>query len=534
MNHPILKGLMFSAIPLVLYLVGMLNYSQAGQSGIMGFLILTSLFYWEVILGKRYRWLNTFIVFWVTALIFFMSFQMTLRDIFSIEQDQVQVIESIFNTNSSETSEFFIQYRYQISKHVIIFLLILGLYLFFIFKTPLKPKNTPKRQLIACCIFTLLALIIHFNPSARRSNPVLFLPIYYTKWHNELVKTQQLMAQMEKTIHIDQSAINLKDVDQKRTLVFVIGESDTRHDWSLFGYERETTPLLAQQKDLLAFNSVMAGDAGTIISITKMLTPATLAKPNLWKTKADVLSIAKAAGYKVFWLSNAGTDLRGVMSIFAYHADKTVFTNRGTSRGESSFDSELFQPYEEALDDPADKKFIILHLMGAHPTYNYRYPEAYAKYGVDTDDSITQQLKQAGRSNYAILFRNFYDNAVMYEDYFLSTLLDKLKEKQLPNSSWLYISDHGQDVSHHSDFSGHNHKAKEMWDVPMLYWQSPDFPANNLGVSPDLKFQADILDHTLLGLLNISGPFYDDKQDIFSPDYTEKYSMPRNFNPGKF
>jgi heptose-I-phosphate ethanolaminephosphotransferase len=279
----------------------------------------------------------------------------------------------------------------------------------------------------------------------------------------------------------------------------------------------------------LAFSNVMAGDAGTIISITKMLTPATLSEPNLWHTKADVLSIAKAAGYKVFWLSNAGTDLRGVMSIFAYHADETVFTNRGTSRGESSFDSELFQPYQDALNDPAEKKFIILHLMGAHPTYNYRYPEKFAKYSVDTDDVITQKLQQAGRAEYAILFRNFYDNAVLYEDYILSTFVDKLRAAQLPNSSLLYISDHGQDVSHHSNFSGHNHKAKEMWDVPMLYWQSADSPAANMDVSPDLKFQADIIDHTLLGLLKISGPFYDKNQDIFSPTYIEKYSMPRKF-----
>lgn len=530
MKHPILKGLMFSAIPLVLYLMGMLNYTQAGQSGIMGFLILTSLFYWEVILGKRYTWLNGLIIFWVSALIFFMSFQMALRDIFSIEQDQVQVIESIFNTNLSETTEFFIQYRYQISKHLVIFLLMLGLYLFLIFRTPLLAAKPSKRRIIAGCLFTLLTLIIHFNPSARRSNPVLFLPIYYTKWNNELMATQHLMEKMEKTIQVDHSAINLKDADSQRTLVFVIGESDTRHDWSLFGYERETTPLLAQRNDLLAFNNVKAGDAGTIISITKMLTPATLVEPNLWQTKADVLSIAKAAGYKVFWLSNAGTDLRGVMSIFAYHADKTVFTNRGTSRGESSFDAELFQPYEDALNDPAEKKFIILHLMGAHPTYNYRYPEAFAKYGIDTDDSITQKLHQAGRSNYAILFRNFYDNAILYEDYVLSTLLDKLKQQELPYSSWLYISDHGQDVSHHSDFSGHNHKAVEMWDVPMLYWQSADFPGNNMLVSPDLKFQADIIDHSLLGLLNISGPFYDERQDIFSPNYIERHSMPKIFN----
>lgn len=207
---------------------------------------------------------------------------------------------------------------------------------------------------------------------------------------------------------------------------------------------------------------------------------------------------------------------RGMYSVFTSHADKIVLTNMGTSRGESSFDKELFAPYCKALDDKAGKKLIIVHILGAHPAYNYRYPEEYNKFNISTDDAVTKELASKGRSKIAIVFRNQYDNAILYQDFILSTLLEKLQEKKLPYSAWLYISDHGQDVSRNTDFSGHNYLAKEMWEVPMLFWSSKDFLKHDLIPSLSTPYQADVIDHTILGLLDISGIYYNPSQDIFN------------------
>jgi glucan phosphoethanolaminetransferase (alkaline phosphatase superfamily) len=45
-----------------------------------------------------------------------------------------------------------------------------------------------------------------------------------------------------------------------------------------------------------------------------------------------------------------------------------------------------------------------------------------------------------------------------------------LMESRGPKRAWLYFSDHGQDVSHTSNYSGHNYKAPQQWAVPLLFW----------------------------------------------------------------
>ena len=40
-----------------------------------------------------------------------------------------------------------------------------------------------------------------------------------------------------------------------------------------------------------------------------------------------------------------------------------------------SLDGELLDCIQEALADPAERKFIIVHLLGAHPHYRLRFPK---------------------------------------------------------------------------------------------------------------------------------------------------------------
>ncbi len=520
MNHPVAKGLFFAAVLLVFQRLGWLNYVQAGTIGAVGFFILTSLFYWQALVaGHRQReaLVSFLIVLFTLALFFFASFQMALRDIFHVQQDNVVVIESIFNTNAAESGEFLRQYGRYLIKHLLIFVVVTAGY-FYLTRRKWHPSGAGRKTVIACCVFTVVTLLLHLNPTVRRTNPLLYVPIYYAKWTEDLENTHKLLSQLERNKAFDMTAAHYRGGSERNTVIWVIGESDTRHNWSLYGYPRRTTPRLEQHPELLAFTNVRAADAGTIISMTKMLTPATLAQPDLWKRQPSILALAKAAGYKVFWISNQGTDRRGVMSVFATQADVIVMTNRGTSRGESSFDEVLFAPYEQALRDPAKKKLIIAHLMGAHPAYDFRYPESWEKYTMATDDSVARELRARGRALHAIVLRNQYDNAIRYQDHVIATLLEKAQQAANGPMAWLYIADHGEDVAHHSNFAGHNHRVAEMWEVPMLFWASPEYDVNV--PSPDVAYQADYIDHTLLGLLKLESPYHDLAADLFSASRT--------------
>ncbi|HEB93814.1 MAG TPA: phosphoethanolamine transferase [Gammaproteobacteria bacterium] len=531
---PALKGLIFTFMPLAYYLFDKLNYSQAGLSAVLGFFTLTTLFYWRDILPNKRALFSGLLLSFLIIILLNIGFQSTLRDAFGVQQEDVIVVQSIFSTDMAESSEFFIQYARYISLNLALFLgsLVLFWFLFVAEPPSLSVEDKPKiKRYWAAGIVTIVLLAIHFNPTLRKSNPLFYFPENYLRWQADLEEAKQLYAHLAAT-NSDET-LNSMVVSEgvgRRTVVVVIGESDTRNDWSLYGYERETTPLLEKVDGLIVFEDVIAADASTIGSITRMLTPATVEQGELWKEKPSVVVMAQRAGYKVYWVTNQGTEGRGIVSILAGQADRAVFTNRGGSRLEGTLDEAVLDPYRAALNDPAEKKLIFVHILGSHPSYNYRYPRTHAVFEKLYDDAVAERLASQGRSMWEITFRNMYDSAIYYQDYILSQLVNELIDHPNEPAAWLYISDHGQDVAHNSDFSGHNRRAKEMWEVPMLLWSNDHYelPVSDIAALKKRPYQADDLEHAILGLLDIEGGYYDSGLDIFSADYDLGRNFPRH------
>ena len=59
-------------------------------------------------------------------------------------------------------------------------------------------------------------------------------------------------------------------------------------------------------------------------------------------------------------------------------ADKYV--NVSKSIDASGFDENVLPVFDEILNDTSQKKFIIIHTIGSHYRYNYRYPDAFEKF----------------------------------------------------------------------------------------------------------------------------------------------------------
>lgn len=531
---PPVRALLFSLLPLGYYVAGSLNYSQAGKSALLGFFMLTPILYWREIFPAsrlvRITLLSAIFLLFITIV-----FQAVLRQIFGVQQDDVLVVQALLNTNVEESRGFIVQYLRPLALHLAIAALVFAGYWFFcIRRSPDQSASGEGRRktwlFAAACLSTVILIAAHTNSSLRKANPLFYISYHYQKAAREMDTARKLR---EDLAGGESAAIlgkmHLDSASQRRTVVLVIGESDTRRNWSLYGYGRQTNPELEKLRDrLLVFSDVVAADGSTVGSITRMLTAATVEQPDLWKSSPTVMATARRLGYKVFWLANQGAPNRGMVPILASQSDVTVFTNRGMDRGESSFDEVLLEPYRQALDDPAARKLIVVQLLGAHPAYNFRYPENYSVFEKMLDDEVAEGLKAQGRASWAILFRNAYDCAILYEDHVLARLLQGLMAKEPSSSAWLYVSDHGQDVVHHSDFSGHNREAREQWEVPLVLWRSPDSArlpdAAALTARP---YQNDVLDHTLLGLLGIQGDLYDPELDLLSADFNSRRILPR-------
>ena len=139
---------------------------------------------------------------------------------------------------------------------------------------------------------------------------------------------------------------------------------------------------------------VIAATSGTVSSFRYMLTPLALDEPLDDEAAPSVLMLARAAGYKVFWISNQHD--RYINPRFAEEADVQKLLNVGGKRGDRRLDEALIPEWQAALRDPAPRKLIIAHLLGAHPHYELRYPKAYSHY-VGVQDEVSRKLADQGR-----------------------------------------------------------------------------------------------------------------------------------------
>ena len=510
-----------------------LNFVQVLKSAFLGVLSILTLSSWTLRDGRESRtgrFLNLLVVFSFLAICGFNSF---LRDVFGVAQDDLIVVEALFNTNGGEASEFILQNIWPLAKHLTVVILAAIFYWFLLAWRPslfrmssgtlaADSRAKVRTTRIPAVVLTLLLLLVHLNPTMRKEDPLLYFPIRHAKWERYVERARVLQEKITDSVSTDSSLSSMSyEGSGPRTVVFSLGESITRLNWSLYGYLRTTTPELESLGPrLVRFTDVITTLGSTVGDIRLIMGPATRAHPDLYMTTPDIVTIARRTGYKTFWITNHSTDMTGALSIIANHADVTVNVNRGGSRGEGSYDEVILPELEKALDDPAPRKLVILHLLQAHPAYYFRYPKPFALFN-NADDEVTRALKSEGRSLRARKMRDYYDNAILYSDHILKATIDLCDARKEQNIAWLYIPDHGEDVAHYSNFVGHNTRVPAMFEIPLLLWMSDRFPLDlpENEILEDRPYQTDLMDQTILGLMGIEGDYYDPARDILSPEF---------------
>ena len=308
-------------------------------------------------------------------------------------------------------------------------------------------------------------------------------------------------------------------------LVMVLGESARFDRWSINGYTRETNPLLAKEANLVPLQDLI-----TSVSATRLSVPVIISrKPAMQSlkdgfTEKSFLTAFKEAGYKTYWLSNQISfgKFDTPVSVFAREADTVEFLNLGGFTTRSNLDEVLFDPLERALQDPAPKKLIVLHTLGSHWNYAHRYPARFDKWtpslrGVDkpvvTDDAIEPQMS------------NSYDNSILYTDWFLSQVIDKLRSPEKA-AALMYVADHGQTLYDKScDLAFHGHNTQYEFHVPAFVWYSDVYAALYPAKVAQLKqhrkarLSTENVFHTLVDLGDIRYPGERLEWSIASPQW---------------
>lgn len=343
----------------------------------------------------------------------------------------------------------------------------------------------------------------------------------YANYQKELKEVEQNLLSLNQI----PSLVDLKEETKPSptTVVLVIGESTTRLHMNLYGYPRDTNPKLNLIKnELHVFNNVFASRPYTIESLEQVLTPADQENPDLYKTKPSLVAMMKQAGYKTYWITNQQTlTARNTMlTTFAKQADEQVFLNTARRQNAYSFDEKVLPPYAEKLMRNDEKKLIVVHLLGTHMKYAYRYPDS-----ADFFKGNHQLLPTLSADKVETI--NEYDNAVRYNDAVVYQLIDQLKQKQ-QHSLLVYFSDHGEDVfdTKPNDFKGRNEASPTlpMYAVPFVIWHSADwFNAERIDDPTILNRQYDNADfyYTWSDLIGLTYDGYRDHESIISKSFAE-------------
>ncbi|HFZ8996782.1 TPA: phosphoethanolamine transferase CptA [Citrobacter freundii] len=312
-----------------------------------------------------------------------------------------------------------------------------------------------------------------------------------------------------------------------RTLVLVIGESTQRGRMSLYGYPRETTPELdalhKTDPHLTVFNNVVTSRPYTIEILQQALTFANEKHPDLYLTKPSLMNMMKQAGYKTFWITNQQTmtERNTMLTVFSKQTDKQFYMNQQRTQSAREYDTDVLKPFKEVMADPAPKKFIIVHLLGTHIRYEFRYPEDQGVFDGKTD-RVPAGLSEDEQESY-----NDYDNANRYNDHVVASLIKNYKATD-PNGFLLYFSDHGEEVydTPPHNIQGRNEEAptRHMYTIPFLLWTSEKWQAahpRDLSADVDRKYSSSELIHTWSDLAGLTYDGYDPTRSIVSPQFKQ-------------
>ncbi|MBB3103135.1 heptose-I-phosphate ethanolaminephosphotransferase [Azomonas macrocytogenes] len=471
----------FSGVTQLLILLS----DSAGFTGFRQSALVSTLWMIPLILfPARMRWLAAMIgiPLWICSLAGFGYFL-----VYGQEFSQ-SVIFIMFESNQSEASEYLMQY---FAWWMVPLFIGYGLGAWLLWRK-LRPVYLPWPKAIFACLllftlslgYTVTRQLIINADSHRALDKIEDRLEPATPW--QLIvgyhQYRQQLSNMQAMLKNKNSVAPVKHLSDARaglpsTLVLVIGESTNRQRMSLYGYPRQTTPNLDRLRNQLdVFDNVVTPRPYTIEALQQILTFADQENPDRYLTTPSVVNLMKQAGYKTFWITNQQTMTKRntMLTTLSQEADKQVYLNNNREQNARQYDDDVLKPFDNVLADPALRKFVVVHLLGTHMNYQYRYPPEYEFF---TDRrGVPPNVTDHQLSTY-----NSYDNAVRFNDQVVSTLIEHFAATK-PDGFLLYLSDHGEAVfdPDHPDVLGRSEGAPTapMYTVPFIIWRSPSWKAH--------------------------------------------------------
>lgn len=293
-------------------------------------------------------------------------------------------------------------------------------------------------------------------------------------------------------------------------VVFVIGESLRSDHLQINGYERETTPYLMKEDNLVMLTNIYTEACFTHTSVPHIMTQADSVSPQKAYNEQSFVTIFNNAGFKTSWIANQES-----VSTYAYfmnECDTLIYVNGDKSvyTFDKWLDEDLFPHLESELQDSNPTQLHIVHSIGSHWWYNSHYTDEFERYLPVIQSRVVS-------SNTQEEMINSYDNTILYTDFFIKNTIDLIRDKK---SILLYLSDHGESLGedgyylHGSDRPELHYPAAFVWYSDKYAQAFPDL-IDNLKANSDKRYRSDYLFHSIIDAADITTEYKKSQLSIF-------------------
>lgn len=222
---------------------------------------------------------------------------------------------------------------------------------------------------------------------------------------------------------------NHKEGNHREIYVMVIGEASRAANWQLYGYDRQTNPLLSAENDVVVYKNVVTQSNATHKSVPMILSPVSADNHSEIYERRGIVQLYKEAGFRTLVISCQAPN-RGLVEIMCNEADQTIYMN-------GLHDGAMLEPLRRAIEADTSDLFVVLHTYGSHFNYRERYTDEFSHFTPDDDVSISKKNRER--------MVNAYDNSIIYTDWFLSEVIGTLRETNACTAMF-YCADHGEDL----------------------------------------------------------------------------------------
>ncbi|ROS01713.1 lipid A ethanolaminephosphotransferase [Sinobacterium caligoides] len=352
------------------------------------------------------------------------------------------------------------------------------------------------------------------------------VPYYFIKGASKYVNKRYLSTPPEFETIADDAVLH--PTEKPTLVVVVVGETARADHFPANGYERMTTPNMISN-NMISLQNVASCGTLTAVSVPCMFSVMTRENQDEKKVRyqQNAVDILADAGVGVQWNEN-DEGCKGVCD----RVPTWTATKENSSefcQGPVCLDESLIAHFDRDVATVMKQRqagAIFIHTQGSHgPTYYQRYNEATRTFQPDCQRSDIQNCEHQ-----ALI--NNYDNTLVYTDYVVGKLLDKLKSyQQQYNVALMYVSDHGESLGENGMYlhgAPYFMAPKEQTHVPWMTWMSPSFYRDNHLDEACLRRHAETESyshdnwfHSILGLMNVSTKVYQPSMDFFAACRTD-------------